>query len=739
MILKGSVEHIIFANGENGYTIFDVVSDNQLITVTGIFPGLCEGEELTLTGEYTINPKYGRQFVASGGERRLPSDEYSLSRYLGGGLIKGVGPATAAAIVKKFGVKTVQVIENTPHYLSQIKGITKAKAEGIGRAFSAVKKMQAAMLFLQRYEISLNLSLKIYHEYGDDTEKLLTENPYRLVEEIEGVGFITADRIAVKMGVEADSQYRLRAAAAYCLETAAQQKGNTYLPEEMLLDALKEVLRAEVDADAYESAKKDLIIDKRIKQIERDGFTGIAPNKCYAAEKSVASRLMKLQSGFNALKTDIECDMDDYEKRQGIEFAGKQREAIIAAVNDGVTVITGGPGTGKTTIIKCVIWILARRGCFTVLCAPTGRAAKRLSLATGAQAKTVHRTLEIDFSKGGGSAFVYNERNPLDAGCVIVDEVSMMDVFLMSALLKALRQGTRLILVGDKDQLPSVGAGNALADILASEKIPATYLDTIFRQAESSQIVVNAHKINHGHMPVLNAKDSDFFFSEKEDGADILSTVLEMCTRRIPAFMNIGAPAVQVLAPMKNGICGIDNLNAGLQGLINPPGAHKREIKLDGMVFRAGDKVMQTVNNYRIEWARGKAVCLEKGQGVFNGDIGFIAEITEDAEMLVEFEDEKTVKYTRAEFNQLTLAYAITVHKSQGCEFDVVVMPVISGSFMILTRNLLYTAVTRAKRMCVLVGSRRNIARMVKNNYTAERYTLLRDLIVEEGEKLESL
>ena len=738
MVLQGSVEHIIFANEENGYTIFDIVCENELITVTGTFPGLCEGEELVMTGEFTINPKYGRQFVAESAERKLPSDEDALSRYLGSGLIKGVGPVTAAAIVKRFGVKTVQVIENTPQYLSQVKGISKAKAADIGRAFSEVKRMQAAMLFLQKFEISLNLSLKIYNEYGDDTETALLQNPYRLVEDIEGVGFVTADKIAVKMGVEPESQYRLRAAISYVLDNSAAVNGNTWLPEEALLEALANVLRTEIDGDAYESVKYDLIIDKKIKLIEKEDFTGIALNRCYAAEKSIASRLVKLQNSFTAIKLDTGKDIDEYEKRQGIEFAPRQREAVAAAVNDGVTVITGGPGTGKTTIVKCIIWLLTRQGCATVLCAPTGRAAKRLSLATGAEAKTIHRTLEIDFTKSGGNSFVYNERNPLDAGCVIVDEVSMVDVFLMSALLKALRQGTRLVLVGDKDQLPSVGAGNALADILASQRIPATYLDTIFRQAESSQIVVNAHKINSGHMPVLNQKNSDFFFSGQDDSQGILDTVLEMCTRRIPNFLDIGARYVQVLAPMKNGLCGIDNINAGLQAIINPPSSAKREIKQDAAVFREGDKVMQTVNNYRLEWERGRGVAAEKGLGVFNGDIGIITDITQDLEMFVEFEDEKTVKYTRAEFNQLTLAYAITVHKSQGCEFDVVVMPVIAGSYMILTRNLLYTAVTRAKKMCVLVGSRENIARMVKNNYTAERYTLLKDLIHEEAEKLES-
>ena len=738
MILRGTVEHIIFTNEENGYTIFDVSADNELITVTGVFPNLCEGEELVMTGEFTINPKYGRQFNAESAERKVPSDEFALARYLGGGLIKGVGPVTAEAIVRKFGVKTVQVIENTPHFLTQVKGISKAKAQDIGRAFSEVKRMQAAMLFLQKYEISLNLSLKIFNEYGDGTEKLLSENPYRLVEDIEGVGFVTADKIAVKMGVEPESQYRLRAAIAYALDNSAAQNGNTYLPEPLLTEMLSGVLRMEIDEDSYISAKKDLIIDKRIKQVEKEDYTGIALNRCYAAEKSVASRLMKLQSGFTALKLDIERDISEYETRQGIEFAENQRRAVAAAVNDGLTVITGGPGTGKTTIIKCVISILSKQGCSTILCAPTGRAAKRLSLATGAEAKTIHRTLEFDFSKGGAGGFVHNEKNPLDAGCVIVDEVSMVDVFLMSSLLKALRQGTRLVLVGDKDQLPSVGAGNVLADILASGKIPATYLDTIFRQAESSQIVVNAHNINKGLMPVLNRKDGDFFFSQADDNQAALDTVLQMCTRRIPEFLNIGAYAVQVLAPMKNGPCGIDNINAGLQSLINPPSTAKREITQDGAVFRTGDKVMQTVNNYNIEWTRGRRIYGETGLGVFNGDIGIIAEITEDRELLVEFEDEKLVKYARGDINQLTLAYAITVHKSQGCEFDVVVMPVISGSYMILTRNLLYTAVTRAKKMCVLVGSRENIGRMVRNNYTAERYTLLKELIFEESEKLDS-
>ncbi len=737
MVLKGSVENIIFVNEENGYTIFDLVSENELVTVTGAFPNLCEGEELILTGEYTINPKYGRQFNAVSADRRVPTDEYALSRYLGSGLIKGVGPVTAAAIVQKFGKKTVQVIENSPHFLSEIKGITKAKAQEIGRAFSEIKRMQAAMLFLQKYDLSLNLSLKIFQEYGDDTEKLLSENPYRLVEEIEGVGFLSADRIAQKMGVEPESQYRLRAGISYCLENAAQTSGNTYLPEPLLIDGLKSLLRCEIDEDTYISAKKDLIINGRIKAVadEEQGFCRVALCRYYAAEKSIAARLIKIISGVSALSADPDGEIADYERLHDIEFAGKQREAVRAAVNGAVTVITGGPGTGKTTIVKGIIYVLKKRGIKTVLCAPTGRAAKRLSQSTGEDAKTIHRTLEADFSRGGGSYFTYNERNPLDAGCVIVDEVSMVDAQLMAALLKAVRSGSRLILVGDKDQLPSVGAGNVLADILHSGKVPAVYLDTIFRQAESSQIIVNAHSINKGIMPDLNKKDSDFFFSPKESGGDINSTVLEMCTRRIPEFLNIEPLSIQVLAPMKNGLCGIDNINAGLQNLLNPPSPLKREIKLENIIFRTGDKVMQTQNNYNIEWRRAGAGFSGGGTGVFNGDIGIISEVTEDNELLVMFEDDKAVKYARNEIGQLTLAYAITIHKSQGCEFDVVIIPVISGSYMILTRNLLYTSVTRAKKMCVLVGSRENIGRMVRNNYTAERYTMLCSLLETEWDK----
>lgn len=738
MILSGNVENIIYRNDENGYSVIELDVSGLPVVCVGNFSVISEGQTIEVEGNYKTG-KYGEQFSCNIIKYHAPKSPEAITRYLASGLIKGVGEATATAIVSKFRDKTLDIIEHSPSRLAEIKGISLKKAGEIGSSVLRLKDMQTAVMFLQKYNITVNTALKIYKVYSDDTEKILKENPYKLIEDIDGIGFFTADKIAVNMGIERQSDFRIRAGLIYVLKDTAESIGSTYIPKNELITNLSDLLdidfSTEENFNRIDSIIDGLIIDGQLKMID-NGQENIMLSVYYNLEKSISSRLIRLVNFLSPQELDIDFYINEYQRINQITLHKAQKEAIKQALNSGVTVITGGPGTGKTTIIKCVLYLLRQINSKTMLCAPTGRAAKRLSESTGEEAKTIHRLLDLSFKNNG--VFTYNENTRLDADTVIVDEVSMVDEFLFNSLIKALNEGTRLILVGDKDQLPSVGAGNVLSNIINSGCINVQKLTEIYRQGKESLIVLNAHAINNGNMPDLSDKSSDFFFIDKRQPQDILDTVTELCLKRLPAFLNTVPEDIQVLAPMKKGLSGVENLNYSLQNLINPAEKGKREIKIEDRIFREGDKVMQTVNNYKLKWLKN-TMPLESGEGVFNGDIGFITSINSIFELTVEFEDGRVADYTPAEINDLTLAYTISIHKSQGCEFDAVVLPVTGGPPTLLTRNLLYTAITRAKKLVVLVGNRFMVKKMVDNNYTRQRYSFLSDFIKEQSGVIKGL
>jgi len=729
MIINGIVNEIVYRNGDNNYTVMIVNSHGEMITAVGKIPLVNEGENVELTGDFVAHSKYGEQFSVSGVKLKPPTTAEGIIRYLSSGLIKGVGVITATKIVKKFGESTLDIIEFNPTRLAEVSGVSERKALEIAEEVSAVKKMQNAVMLMQNYNISTNLAIKIFNFYSDNTENILKNNPYKLIEDVDGIGFFTADKIAQNMGIKEDSKFRFRAGIVHCLKESCDKGGNTYVTNANLESDLFELLRLNSDSlkDVYNSVIEDLVADDIIKRLEKDNDTIFALTKYFNLEKVVAATL-KLYTLNNTENIDnLDENIDLYEQLNKIKMHSAQRDAVKTAVNNGVSIVTGGPGTGKTTIVKCIMQIFKQMGKKVKLLAPTGRAAKRLSESCGVEASTIHRALEVDYSTP--QMFRYNNLNKLPYDVIIVDEISMVDIQLMYFLIRALKRNTQMVFVGDKDQLPSVGAGNVLADLLASDVIPKVCLTQIYRQSENSLIITNAHAINNGKMPTLDNNSSDFFFTEKSDTQDIMNTIIEMCVSRIPRFLNIDSSKVQVLAPMKAGICGIDNLNKCLQDRLNPAVKFGAEISTEKITYRIGDRVMQTSNNYEREWTKE----FEKGSGVFNGDIGTIIDINMMTnETTVEFEDGRVTKYLKGDLNEITLSYAITIHKSQGSEFDVVVMPIIGGPPMLLTRNLLYTAVTRAKKMVVLVGSNACIKRMVKNNYTQKRFTLLKDFLTNE-------
>ncbi len=714
---------------------------NEYTTVVGKFLTINVGENVRLNGRFVTNAKYGEQFSFDTSETIYPSSIEGIKKYLSSGLIKGIGPVTANAIVDTFKEDTFSIIEFSPNLLSKVKGISEKKAQAIGDAFSELKKVQNSVMFLQSYNISTNMALKIYKIYQDKTINYVKENPYRMVEEIEGIGFLTADKIARSMGIKLDSAFRIRAGMLHILNENSEKNGNTYMPKNVFLESLSTLLS--LDKDKYEgeflAVLDNLILDKVITTFYKHPHNVIMLTKYYFIETSVAQKLALLNISSKYSNLSVEKDIQEFEKLNKIQFDADQKQAIINSVNCGVSLITGGPGTGKTTIIKCIMTILRQYQNKIMLLAPTGRAAKRLSESTGEQAKTIHRGLEVDF-RGDRGVFIHNETNPLDANVVIVDEVSMVDVILMNSLLKALNRDCKLILVGDKDQLPSVGAGNVLDDILKSNIISVSYLTKIFRQSENSLIISNAHMINDGEMPIIDNSSSDFFFDQKTELEDIKSTIVEMVTKRIPNFKKIDTTKIQVLAPLKAGVCGIESLNKSLQEVLNPPSVMKIELVVGTTIFREGDKVMQMSNNYDLNWIKRDGYMHEEGAGVFNGDIGYIHRIDrQTGETVVWFEDGRECVYPRTEIYQLSLAYAITIHKSQGSEFDVVVIPIIRGTGLILNRNLIYTAVTRAKQMVVLVGEKKNLKRMISNVYTVQRFTMLKDFLITANTKAQEL
>ena len=722
--LEAVIENTVFRNEENGYSIMEARAGREKITVVGTLPALAAGEQVMLEGAWVEHPQYGRQWKATGWEIRKPTTLLGIERYLGSGLIPGIGAATARLLVQEFGERTLDVLSEHPEQLTRVPGIGKKRAQQLGKAFQEQYGAREAMIFLQSYGVSPALAVKISKRYGADAQRKIRENPYRLIDDIEGVGFLTADRIALSLGIPQDSEYRLRAGVKYALQEAAAGEGHTYLPREILLERAARGLR--VTGELLTHELDGLLFAREIIAMDADGTEAMMLSPYFYAEKEIARYLKLLMLAAGTKNEQVGPRIGDFEKKNGIQFSENQRRAVSEAVQRGLLVITGGPGTGKTTIINCILALLSGG---VQLAAPTGRAAKRMSEATGHEAKTLHRLLEFSGEEG---KFQRDEQNPLECACVIVDEMSMVDVFLMRSLLRALKPGTKLIMVGDADQLPSVGAGNVLGDILKSGAIPSVRLTDIFRQSGESLIVVNAHRINRGEAPILNQKGSDFFFERRPFAEDAASAIVGLCEKRLPAFLHTDFPArdIQVLSPTKKAGAGVYQLNAMLQAALNPAGGRKPEIHYGDTAFRVGDKVMHVKNNYQLAWKTDDGT---EGEGVFNGDVGFITKVdTQDRVVTVRYDDERTVEYDYPQLEELELAYALSVHKSQGSEFPCVVMPVVGGPPRLLTRNLFYTALTRARKLVVLVGREDAIAAMVNNNHIAARYTTLRQRLTEE-------
>ena len=729
--IEASVLGTVYRNHENGYSVVTVRVGRSETTVVGVLPELSPGEQVVLTGDWVEHPQYGRQLRCTGCAVQTPTTLLGIERYLGSGLIHGVGPTTAKLIVRHFGEETLTVLSEHPERLQEVPKMGKKRWKLIAESFREQQKAREAMVFLQSYGIPANLSVKISRLYGESTPEVIRANPYRLCEDLEGVGFLTADRIGTALGIAPESEFRIQSALRYVLREMAGAMGHVYMPRGELIERTAGLLRIEQELVARSVEQLALMRHLILVQDEHTEDTRVYLPQYDAAEREVAQRLCELMAALAPRKSRrAEKDIDRFEQRQGIRFSTQQRRAITSALETGVLVITGGPGTGKTTIINCIISLLAEEG-EVVLCAPTGRAAKRMTEATGYEAKTIHRLLEY----GGESAeFQRNQENPLEGDCVIVDETSMVDLMLMRSLLRALEPGTRLLLVGDADQLPSVGAGNVLGDILASGVVPQVRLTDIFRQDEASRIVVNAHRINHGEMPMLNERGTDFFFERKEGFQQAAQSIVQLVTSRLPKFLKYdeserleqAARSIQVLAPAKKGECGVWTLNAMLQAALNPPSPAKQSLRYGETVFRVGDKVIQTRNDYQIEWRKHTPAGWEDGEGVFNGDVGFITSVDEEERcMTVLFDEEKEVVYQSTQLENVELAYCLSVHKSQGSEFPVVVMPVAGGPPMLLTRNLFYTALTRARSLVVLVGREEVVRQMVENDHIMRRYTTL--------------
>lgn len=733
--VTGYVDHIVFRNDENGYTVFNLENDDGELTCVGSFNFINEGELLELQGDYVTHSVYGNQFKVVASQLKEPEDLVSIERYLGSGAVKGVGAALAARIVRRFREDTFRIIDEEPERLSEIKGISERKAREIAAQVEEKKDLRKAMIYLQKYGISTKLAAKIYKYYGIKVYKVLEENPYQLADNIEGIGFRTADEIASRIGIHTDSDYRIKSGIFYTLQQAAGE-GHIYLPQDVLLRRAGALLEVEIhDIEKY---VMDLCIERKtvMKEME-DGEIRVYPAHYYYLELNTAKMLHDL---------DIDCEMPEdimerrlkaVEKKERIELDPMQHRAVIESIKHGLLVLTGGPGTGKTTTINTMIRFFDSEGMSILLAAPTGRAAKRMTEATGYEAQTIHRLLEVNGNpeaEGNVNGFGRNRENPLEADVIIIDEMSMVDLNLMHALLSATVPGTRLVLVGDVDQLPSVGPGSVLKDIIRSECFPVVRLTRIFRQAGESDIVVNAHKINSGEPVVLDNKSRDFFFLRRQDADVIISVIITLIQKKLPRYVEASPNEIQVMTPTRKGLLGVERLNQILQRYLNPADTGKTETEINGRLFRTGDKVMQIKNNYQIEWevSTRYGLTVDRGTGVFNGDMGVITEINPYTESLeVEFDEGRKVKYSFEMTEELELAYAITVHKSQGSEYPAVILPLLPGPRLLYNRNLLYTAVTRAKRCLTIVGSDVTFQEMIQNKSEQERFTSLAERIKE--------
>lgn len=731
--ITGYIDHIIFRNEDNGYTVFQLNNEEGELTCVGKFSYIGEGEFLELEGEYTMHPSYGMQLQVTNHRIKEPEDRESIERYLGSGAVKGIGPALAGKIVAKFGEDTFRIMEEEPERLAEIKGISERKAREICVQVEEKKDLRQAMIYLQKYGISIHLAVKIYQKYGLGTYSVLEENPYKLADDIEGVGFRTADEIASRIGIHTDSDFRIQSGIFYTLLQSVQE-GHVYLEENVLSERAAQLL--EVELKDIEKYLMDLAMTKKV-VLKQDGEkVRVYPAQYYYMEMNTARMLKELNINYDEPDDLIRRRIDKLEEETESTLDEQQKRAVAEAAKHGIFILTGGPGTGKTTTINAMIRYFLSEGMDIRLAAPTGRAAKRMTETTGYEAQTIHRLLEVsgspeESSKGG---FGRNQDNPLETDVVIIDEMSMVDLALMHALLSSVVPGTRVIFVGDRNQLPSVGPGKVLQDLIESHAFPVMMLTRIFRQAQESDIVVNAHRINAGEEVRLDNKSRDFFFLKRQDADVIISVILTLIQKKLPRYVKAKMTDIQVLAPMKKGLLGVERLNRILQQYLNPPSVKKQEKEYGERLFRVGDKVMQTKNNYQLEWeiATKYGLVVDKGVGVFNGDIGIVTAIhTYDETVEVEFDEKRKVKYPFKMLDELELAYAITIHKSQGSEYPAVVIPLLAGPRQLYCRNLLYTAVTRAKKCVTLVGNETVFREMIQNVDEQKRNTSLAERIQE--------
>lgn len=726
-VLSGFVENIVFKSEDTGYVVCKIRSEKNLVSAVGTIPFIKEGQNVKLTGYWTVHKQFGNQFNIQEYEELLPNSLDGIEKYLSAGIIHGIGPVTAKKIIEKFGEETLDIMENHIEKLMEIEGIGEKKFQIIYESYIEQQGLKEVILYFHKHGVTNNQCVKIYKKFGPNARQIVSHNPYILCEEISGIGFKTADRIAMSIGIENNSDFRIQSGIKYVMNQFCAS-GNTFMPKKNIIEECEKNLvisKDLIEKNIYNMSAEQKIVVEKINEVEV-GF--LLPY--YYCELGVTSKIITLGlQEIQTINSDVDFEVNVFEKEQKIQFAPSQREAILGAFNNGIEIITGGPGTGKTTIIKCIIDIYENNGMKVILGAPTGRAAKRMTESTGREAKTIHRLLEMGVSDGDESVFEKGESSPLDADVIIIDEASMIDIMLMQNLLKAIRLGTRLIIVGDVDQLPSVGPGNVLKDLIECEYIKVIRLKDIFRQAAESLIVTNAHRINEGQMPILNQKDKDFFFINQENIERVVDTIIDLINRRLPTFNKSWDKLrdMQVLTPMRKGVLGVTNLNLRLQEIFNPPSKDKKEKSLRDIVFREGDKVMQTKNNYSLKWIRVGGVGENEGVGVFNGDLGFIQSVDEEQKSLtIIFDDERKVIYDFNYLDELDLAYATTIHKSQGSEFKVVIIPSFMGSPFLMNRNLLYTGITRAKQLVVVVGLQKALMYMINNTDSMERYSALK-------------